>query len=341
MTQPAPPDYGQALIAAAALQAAVAAPGPVDRVGQLVNTMAASIDVIRDRVTGRVQQRYRQVNPYRGDEVQAFIADAARQMRSAQTAVATSVAGAQRAELRAMGLSVPSIRPSNPIDVRGPAATLHDDGTFDVVRPDELTITVPDATPRTDDADPSDEPPDVEIHIADEDYTTEGIFNRPARTYRYERSIGTSEVEAEQKALDRIAGLVDDNLMLAQRLAEHESLAQAADLDNRVIGYRRVIHPELARGGSCGMCIAAADRVYKIRELKAIHKRCHCTITAVTDDFDPGDELNKADLEALYGDAKGTSRSALKRTRYRVDAHGELGAVLVPRRRQKTSATGS
>lgn len=65
------------------------------------------------------------------------------------------------------------------------------------------------------------------------------------------------------------------------------------------------------------MRIAAADRVYKVKKLRPIHANCKCTVAPVTTEHDPGDELNKADLQKLYDEAGGTLAAHLKRTRYR------------------------
>lgn len=49
----------------------------------------------------------------------------------------------------------------------------------------------------------------------------------------------------------RIDTPIDDNLMLAQRIAQQKVLAKAVDLDRpdvKILGYRRIIHSELSRG---------------------------------------------------------------------------------------------
>jgi hypothetical protein len=142
--------------------------------------------------------------------------------------------------------------------------------------------------------------------------------------------------------------LVEDNLMLAQRIAEHETLAQAdhqqqqratqkpvnlekpAGHESKIIGWRRVIHPELSRGGSCGMCIVATRQVYKVDTLRAIHSRCRCTVAPVTAQHDPGSVLNHDDLQEMYAAAGGTTAAHLKRTRYQYkqEDHGEFSNVL-------------
>ena len=76
--------------------------------------------------------------------------------------------------------------------------------------------------------------PPVQVTVSD--HSTEEVLNRPARTYRYQRTQGATVTEANTAAEERLARIVDDNLMLAQRIAEHEALAQAADLDDKVLG---------------------------------------------------------------------------------------------------------
>jgi hypothetical protein len=161
------------------------------------------------------------------------------------------------------------------------------------------------------------------------------IFDRPVETYRYERSIGAVHDVADTKARQRIAAIVDDNMILSARLAAQQTLLRVAEKDERIMGYRRVIHPELSKGGVCGMCVAAADRVYHVKELQPIHTRCRCTIAPVTTAHDPGYTLNEDDLGRLYQhaadvapDVRATSSSALKKTRYQIVHHHELGPVL-------------
>ena len=172
--------------------------------------------------------------------------------------------------------------------------------------------------------------------------TTEEILNRPARAFRYQESRGATRDEAAQAALHRLDALIEDNLMLAQRLAESEVINAAAEIDDSpVVAMRRIIHPELSRSGSCGLCIAASDRLYTVRELLPIHANCKCTSAPVTMRHDPADALNKVDLGKLYQDTGGTSAAHLKRTRYQIDQHGELGPTLVPAKAYKpTSTTG-
>jgi hypothetical protein len=131
-----------------------------------------------------------------------------------------------------------------------------------------------------------------------------------------------------EAAAQRIAAVADLDMQLADRAQSHRFLTDHAEQLN-ITGQRRVIHPELSKGGTCGLCIAAAQRVYHPGELRAVHGHCECTTLPIVDGRDPGAGLNGLDLKTLYGNAgNSTSAAALKRTRYKVDEHGELGPVL-------------
>ena len=84
-----------------------------------------------------------------------------------------------------------------------------------------------------------------------------------------------------------------------------------------------------------GLCVAAPTGCTQWRELRPIHDRCKCTTAPVTEEHDPADNLNAVDLARIYELSGGTSGAHLKRTRYQIDEHGELGPVLVPSRKYK------
>jgi hypothetical protein len=129
-------------------------------------------------------------------------------------------------------------------------------------------------------------------------------------------------------AVDRAVTVADLDLQLADRAQSHLVLtSQAEKLE--ITGQRRVIHPELSKGGTCGLCIASSGRLYGVHELRPIHARCECTTLPVFGaKHDPGAVLNNSDLGQLYTDAGSTSAEDLKKTRYRINEHGELGPVL-------------
>ncbi|MEH3135362.1 MAG: hypothetical protein PGN30_10220 [Mycolicibacterium neoaurum] len=328
MTSPSQPDrgltYEQALALVAAAESAQTAAGVVQSVTASMSlAVAAARDTALQWASGLILGSWREVNVYDGSSVQAFTEQAGEYMVEAQSMVAQTAATAQVQILSTMGVDDVPDDIADPVDVRG--TPVIDDGGTVTITHDTSTVDYTDGG--------------RQVVDLDEDASTVGMFNRPARTQRYLESQGVGSEEARAQAEQRMLTLVDGNLMLAQRLAEAEILARAAGRDDRIIGTRRVIHPELSRSGTCGLCIAASDRLYSVRELLPMHTRCQCTTAAVTSEFDPADVLNAVDLSQLYSDAGDTtSGAALKRTRYKIDQHGELGPTLIPAKRTKSGA---
>lgn len=174
--------------------------------------------------------------------------------------------------------------------------------------------------------------------------THAGAYARAADVYRWQqsqfdnsaRSVLTADnpqpfglVDPVAAAVERVKAVADMDVQLADRAQTAQSLgANEAKLDIR--GYRRVVHPELSAGGSCGLCIAASTRFYHVADLRPVHGRCECTSLPIVGQLDPGNGLNSVDIGQLYEDAGTTSGKDLKRTRYQVDENGELGPVLNP-----------
>lgn len=152
------------------------------------------------------------------------------------------------------------------------------------------------------------------------------VYARLAEQYRWERSVGTGEDDALAKVLTRAGVMNTTDVALAAR-----SQAQSFFEEHKVTGYRRVLHPELSKGGSCGLCIAASDRIYHRDQLLPLHARCACGVMPIIGSFDAGNSLNNLDLADLYDAAGSTSAADLKKTRWQVNAHGELGPVLAPK----------
>lgn len=150
------------------------------------------------------------------------------------------------------------------------------------------------------------------------------VYERPARDYRYHRAEGLDDAQAKDRGRARLLGLADLDATTAMR----EASRQVLDTHPQVAGYRRIIHPELSGSGVCGLCIAASDRIYPRGELLPIHGNCKCTVLPIVGGSDPGRALNHKDLQALYAAAGGTDRARLKRVRYQVNEHSELGPVL-------------
>lgn len=162
------------------------------------------------------------------------------------------------------------------------------------------------------------------------------VFERPVKLYRRRISQGVSPAEAFQQARQYADQIAAANIRLAQRETSR-SVMRRLERDLGVTGYRRVVHPELSRTGTCGLCIAASDAVYKTSELMPIHDRCKCETMPIFGAEDPGNSLNNLTFKDLYGAAaaqpnarraSGTHAFDLKRVRYQVNQHGEWGPVL-------------
>lgn len=162
--------------------------------------------------------------------------------------------------------------------------------------------------------------------------THEGAYGRVADTYRYQAAKikqleQTALVSPEQAAVNRARTVAQTDVRQA---SQHQS-QKFMERTPKITGYRRVIHPEVSAGGTCGLCIAASDRLYKPQELMPIHDKCNCLPLPVYDDNDPGSALNAGDLSRLYDDAGKSYGQDLKRTRYKITEHGELGPLLNPK----------
>ncbi|MFG1872138.1 hypothetical protein [Micromonospora arborensis] len=157
-------------------------------------------------------------------------------------------------------------------------------------------------------------------------------YTRVAAQYRYRISEGDSPDVAQRKALQRAQAMAQTDVALAQRAQEHEVLRQFDP--NEVIGYRRILRPELSKEGPCGLCIVAADRWYRVEELKPLHDNCKCAVLPILRMNDPGLKLNGDDLKRLYiaaagGEGRTTAGRRLNRVRAVITEDGELGPILV------------
>lgn len=152
------------------------------------------------------------------------------------------------------------------------------------------------------------------------------VYQRPVRQLRYLHSVENLPIEeAAETARERLEKQARTDLQLARSLSAQQVLYRFP----QATGWRRIIHPEL--GSVCGLCIAAADRVYGRIQKMDLHPGCKCTILPVVGDLDPGLKLNSDDLARIYEAAGGTTESrALSSTRYDVRQNGELGPILVP-----------
>lgn len=151
------------------------------------------------------------------------------------------------------------------------------------------------------------------------------VYSRPARQFTYALSQGSSLDEARTVAVQRLEAIATQDVKAADR-DEARTVYTAVP---RVIGYRRVPHPELSNTGTCGLCWVASQRRYRSSDLMALHgPSCNCTTLPIVEGDDPGLRLNRADLDALYAAAGRTSADDLREVRVSVNEHGELGPIL-------------
>jgi hypothetical protein len=150
-------------------------------------------------------------------------------------------------------------------------------------------------------------------------------YGRIADNYRWSTTmLGDSPEKAQEKAAVRIGTVAETDVTLAVRAQYQKNMsAQGAT------GWRRILHPELSQTGPCGLCVVAADRIYKSEDLLPLHSRCVCEVLPVYLGADPGLTLNGDDLAALYAAAGGNTREDLRRVSVVLTEHGELGPILV------------
>lgn len=306
--------------AAKAIKAAkAAAADPVQATAVLSNQVVARRQALGEELKAWAGDLIAGVTLENPQQVEDFAMEVAQRLGIAQQVMGRTSAASVGKQLQMQDVKV-TPAPDIPLDIRGDSARLTKKGLLVIDRQAvSVHYDIGDARRMT----PS-------------DMTTAEVLKRPAAVARWARSQGEPEDVARERGIVRLDQLIDDNLMLAERLGGQQVLVQAVELDikrgiePRVIGYRRVIHSEFSYGGTCGLCITASNQIYHYAELLPIHSNCHCTISPIAKGNDPGAALNNLDLSTLYEDAGGTSAAHLKRTRYKTNKHGELGAVLVP-----------
>lgn len=152
------------------------------------------------------------------------------------------------------------------------------------------------------------------------------LWARPAEQYRYAVSVGDNEADALLKALERATHIAEMDAALVNRDAQIARFRR----HEKVIGFRRILHPELADSKlSCGLCVAAATRKYSVDELLPLHQGCNCTVAPITRSNDPGLDLNQKDLDRIYAAGGGTDKQNLSKVRVATVENGELGPLLV------------
>lgn len=268
-----------------------------------VRGKAARRQQVIQNIQQQVSAHWQTVDPYDGKAVQEFVARAAQLTGAGQQQVASLAAATMKTYLSNEGIDfrwAPDVSPN---------VRLHSEFTNAHAKPEKVR----------------------EDGVLSDRLPVEEPFDRVAREYRFAIHNGDSEEEALAKSLERATMVVDENIALAERQAEHLILKKAsADNPGKIKGYRRVIHPEASTTGTCGLCIVASDQIYSVSDLKPIHAQCKCETVPIFQNNDPGLRLNQSDLAAIYKAAgNSTATGDLLKVRYKIDMNQELGPQLV------------
>jgi len=175
------------------------------------------------------------------------------------------------------------------------------------------------------DLDPTSMPAVIDSYPRANTYPSQ-VYARPVESFIWARRNGGTLAESKEQFEQRLRQIAEADMLAAER----EEAQRVYAAEPKIIGQRRIIHPEKAKSGlSCGLCVVASLRLYGVDELLPIHGGCNCDTAFVTAASDPGKALNDNDLAELYNAAGGTDAGSLLNTRVAYREHGELGPVLV------------
>lgn len=165
-------------------------------------------------------------------------------------------------------------------------------------------------------------------------YRGEAVKSPDIRPEAWDGLDGTVE-RTVQRWLDRAKSRLENNAATDGYVASNRA-AQSRYRASGVTKYRRVIHPELSRTGTCGLCVVAATNTFTRGDLMPMHQQCRCTVAPITAKNDPGLKLNDSDLMRIYraagetsGNGYSTHASDLTKLRVQVVNNSELGPVLL------------
>lgn len=273
---------------------------------QLIESMSRRRDRILSNAEAQIIALWQRTDPYDGASVQRFVREAARISGVTQDAAVTLTAATQRQIFERLGFDV-DVSPKVDHSVRAWGE------------------------PESD----WDSPVAVKTRSGEEQRVpAERVFERVAREFRYERSKGGDQQKALADSLERAKMILDGNVQLAERDARVEIYQDVQKRNKGVqVGYRRIIHPELSKTGTCGLCYIAADRVYKDINTWSLHNNCHCTVLPIIEHAngsvdDPGQKLSRDDLDKVYAEAGSTYANDLITTIWKPDEHGEMRLVM-------------
>ena len=158
----------------------------------------------------------------------------------------------------------------------------------------------------------------VDVAALRRNTTFDKAYQRLGEQYRFQRSQGDGPDRALAVTQNRAAVMNEMDVALASR-----AQSQAFMTKRGITEYRRVIHPEMSRGGSCGMCIKASEHLQRAADPMPLHGRCRCTEVPVVGKFDIGHALNLSDLESARQQGLPVDGES-----FRVVDHAETGPIL-------------
>jgi hypothetical protein len=142
---------------------------------------------------------------------------------------------------------------------------------------------------------------------------TAEVYRRPFVEVFTGLKNGMLFADAVDVGLARLKEIGDDDMSLAYRVGTQKSMAA-----QKIKDYRRVVRPEMSRGGTCPLCHLASENTYHRSSLLPIHTHCRCAVMPVIGRLDPGLRLNDEDLGSLE-----TPKEVPV-----IRHHGELGPIL-------------
>lgn len=142
---------------------------------------------------------------------------------------------------------------------------------------------------------------------------TAEVYRRPFVEVFTGLKNGLLFADAFNSGLARLREIGDDDMSLAYRMGTQKSMAA-----QKIRDYRRVVRPELSKGGTCPLCHVASENVYHRSKLMPIHTHCRCAVMPIIGRLDPGLRLNSEDLGSLESPKEIPV----------VRNHGELGPIL-------------
>jgi len=155
-------------------------------------------------------------------------------------------------------------------------------------------------------------------------------YARPFHTVWYQQSKGMDLAQALRLGLDRAEHMATMDIQLARTHAA-SAILQESDV---VTEYQRA----LSGTENCDLCSLAAKNEYKTSDLMPVHTKCDCTVAPVIEGRSLVRNINQQrstlnpEAERAQDNGETTKRVAVG-----VEAHGELGPVLV--RKQETYPT--